>query len=308
MMKVSAKTLRIIGSVVLCFALLFSLLGMGNSTTFEGVPASPFFGYALLCMAVFELLGLWYRRKTEPGKTDWMRWVYFALCLAAAALSFLIPDTSKQYGISPVLYLTIPIAKRMEQILLKRKTRAVLYHFLVLIACALSLLATLALLGYIKEGLYGACAIFALFTIDITCLTNICSMAFSRLNKEILLKIIRKTYAGEILLGLFLLIVAFSLVLMHNEESVHTFGDAMWYCFTVITTIGFGDIAAVSFVGRVLTVILGIYGIIVVSILTSIIVNFYSETKDAKEDVGSIEIDSEKRTIEPHEKSAKGKR
>ncbi len=61
------------------------------------------------------------------------------------------------------------------------------------------------------------------------------------------------------------------------ETDITNFWDAMWYCFTVITTIGFGDFAAKSAVGRILTVILGIYGIVVVAILTSVIVNFYTE-------------------------------
>ena len=51
----------------------------------------------------------------------------------------------------------------------------------------------------------------------------------------------------------------------------------MWYCFTVITTIGFGDMVAASRLGRLLTVVLGVYGIVVVAILTSVIVNFYNE-------------------------------
>ena len=33
---------------------------------------------------------------------------------------------------------------------------------------------------------------------------------------------------------------------------------------------------------RVLSVVLGIYGIIVVALITSIIINFYSETKDVR--------------------------
>ena len=53
-----------------------------------------------------------------------------------------------------------------------------------------------------------------------------------------------------------------------------------------MTTIGFGDFAATSLIGRILTVFLGIYGLIVVAVITSIIVNFYNETagkKDSKE-------------------------
>ena len=69
------------------------------------------------------------------------------------------------------------------------------------------------------------------------------------------------------------------------------FPTALWYCFTVVTTIGFGDFYATTLIGRLVTVVLGIYGIIVVAVITSIIVNFYNETKgtdDIKElkDIG----------------------
>lgn len=48
-----------------------------------------------------------------------------------------------------------------------------------------------------------------------------------------------------------------------------------------MTTIGFGDMTATSTIGRILPVILGIYGIVVVALITSIIVNFYGEMKKA---------------------------
>ena len=44
--------------------------------------------------------------------------------------------------------------------------------------------------------------------------------------------------------------------------------------------IGFGDFAATTLPGRAISVILGLYGIIVVALITSIIVNFYNETKN----------------------------
>ena len=91
--------------------------------------------------------------------------------------------------------------------------------------------------------------------------------------------VIRQSYATEVLLGLGLLIISFSYCLKAWEPAMKNLGDAMWYCFAIVTTIGFGDITAVTVKGRVLSVILGMYGIIVVSLITSIIVNFYGEMK-----------------------------
>ena len=105
------------------------------------------------------------------------------------------------------------------------------------------------------------------------------TIAFARIDMPTLKKIVRKTYAAEILFGIVLLIVAFSLVLPYLEEGIASFGDALWYCFAIVTTIGFGDFAAVTPLGRILSVILGLYGIVVVALITSIIVNFYGEMK-----------------------------
>jgi hypothetical protein len=115
--------------------------------------------------------------------------------------------------------------------------------------------------------------------IDIQAIMKIMPMAFSNIRMDILKRIIRKTYAVEILAGILILIIAFSLILPAFEPGIGGFGDALWYCFAIVTTIGFGDMYATSFIGRILSVILGLYGIIVVSLITSIIVNFYGEVK-----------------------------
>ena len=112
-------------------------------------------------------------------------------------------------------------------------------------------------------------------------LIDVFSYVFSRVRLELLRKIARETYGAEILFGLVMLIITFSLVLKITENGIQSFRDALWYCFALVTTIGLGDISAVSDLGRIISVILGVYGIIVVALITSIIVNFYGEIKKA---------------------------
>ena len=97
-------------------------------------------------------------------------------------------------------------------------------------------------------------------------------------------EIVRKTYAAEIIAGLLVTMVAFSNVLVFTDDAFHTFWDALWYCFAIVTTIGFGDLTPTTGTGRFLSVILGLYGIVVVALITSIIVNFYGEMKKTGSD------------------------
>lgn len=139
-----------------------------------------------------------------------------------------------------------------------------------------------------------------LFSLQISAfaLGTIIYEAFSKMQFGTLLKIIRKTYALEILLGLLFLILSFSFVFMAIEGMKYT--DALWYCFAVVTTIGFGDFTTLSTIGRILSVILGIYGLIVVAVITSVIVNFYNESKhhSKKEEVKQEDEEKEKEKSE----------
>ena len=121
-------------------------------------------------------------------------------------------------------------------------------------------------------------------TLIFTSFIDAVKLVFSGLRRQTLIGIIKKTYAIEILYGLILLMVTISIVLTVTDAGFNNYGDALWYCFAVVTTIGFGDFTVTSFIGRVLTVVLGIYGIIVVALITSIIVNFYNETQHYKGD------------------------
>ena len=121
-------------------------------------------------------------------------------------------------------------------------------------------------------------------------LIRIMSVTFARLRLDLLRDIVQQTYAAEIIFGLLLLIASFSFVLRYTDQASFDgkYTNALWYCFAVVTTIGFGDMTATSTVGRILTVILGVYGIVVVALITSIIVNFYGEMKKSGPDEADL--------------------
>ena len=124
---------------------------------------------------------------------------------------------------------------------------------------------------------------------SLSALASVMVVTFSRVKLDVIKEIIRKTYAAEIISGLMLLIVSFSYMQKFTDEAFTSFEEALWYCFAVVTTIGFGDLTPTTSIGRVLSVILGLYGIVVVALITSIIVNFYGEMKK----------ESARQTVEP---------
>ena len=80
-------------------------------------------------------------------------------------------------------------------------------------------------------------------------------------------------------LGCFLVI---ALLIRFVEPSIGNFGDSIWYCFAVATTIGFGDISAATVIGRILTIILSIYSLAVVAVFTAVITSYFMDAAKAR--------------------------
>ena len=192
-----------------------------------------------------------------------------AVLFACCAVIFLISETGNVYRITAILHMLGLAADHLFSIVKNHKVRNVIFRVL----GVLLLGAGMAFDGKTVLMLVLVLTIPRIFY-------YIARISFSQVKLDVLSRIIRKTYAAEILFGMLLLITAFSIVLPNFELNINTFGDALWYCFAIVTTIGFGDITAVTIPGRIISVILGLYGLIVVALITSIIVNFYSETKN----------------------------
>lgn len=104
---------------------------------------------------------------------------------------------------------------------------------------------------------------------------------------RIILNILKRTQALKLLYGyiVLFLIIAFSIMLV--EPKINTFMDSIWYCFSVITTIGFGDITVVTILGKVLTIILSIYSILIIALIPGIITSYYIESIKLRENESS---------------------
>lgn len=83
-----------------------------------------------------------------------------------------------------------------------------------------------------------------------------------------------------ITLAFFLLIgglLIFNVEYGEPGTQVNNYGDAVWFVFVTITTIGYGDITPVTDVGRSITIFFSIVGIALIAVVTAIFSSGFSE-------------------------------
>lgn len=65
-------------------------------------------------------------------------------------------------------------------------------------------------------------------------------------------------------------------------SNIENYGDALWFSFASVFTIGYGDIWVSGVVGRILTVLLVIYGVFIIAIIPAVFLTFYQEKMNQK--------------------------
>lgn len=91
----------------------------------------------------------------------------------------------------------------------------------------------------------------------------------------------------------FLLIVLYlscAAIIALAEPSFGGFGNSLWYLFEAMTTIGFGDFAATTLVGRAATVVLSLYSLFYLAFLTGAFVSFATELLKRSADESTLEF------------------
>ena len=109
------------------------------------------------------------------------------------------------------------------------------------------------------------------------CIINI-SIGCAIMKKLELLKgVLKRTYANQIIISFLVFFLVDALLIWLIEPSIKNYGDSLWYCFSVFSTVGFGDIIAKTIIGRILTVLLSVLTIFVVALVTGVVVAFYND-------------------------------
>lgn len=277
------------GNIFLILNLALALITMAlvaaliSSIVRENITSTPILlGFTILTQVLFQILLF----VVKDNKKDRIRYAVVGIIYVIAMIMGFAANMD-HYVMFYIVNALFLVALAINQFLLigkKESKKGIATN--ILLGVTLIIL-TVATLTEITEQ----DAIFCNIIVAIFCLL----IAFKKIlfpslkleKMKLLLDILVKTHTIDILICLCAFMIAFSFILPRFEPDINDFWDAMWYCFTVITTIGFGDMVAVTRAGRLLTVVLGIYGIVVVAILTSVIVNFYNEVS-AKEKARDI--------------------
>lgn len=96
-------------------------------------------------------------------------------------------------------------------------------------------------------------------------------------------QILKRTGTLKIFVSYLLFLCGAAAVLTVWEPGIERFGDGVWYCFVAATTIGFGDICVTTVLGRVITVLVSMYGILMTAMVPGVVVSYYMEYLKVRE-------------------------
>ena len=104
------------------------------------------------------------------------------------------------------------------------------------------------------------------------------------MKKTRLIKIIlKRTGALKFLTTYIIIFAGVSIGVWIVEPNIKTPIDSVRYCFSVATTIGFGDTTAVTILGRAMSIFLSICSILIIAVVPGIITSYYIESTKLKE-------------------------
>lgn len=89
--------------------------------------------------------------------------------------------------------------------------------------------------------------------------------------------ILKRTHGDKLLLAFVGVYVTGCILMWLLEPGLDNLGDAFWLGFNIVTGIGLGDYTLKTFIPRIIAVVLGLGGAVIVAFLPSLITSYYTE-------------------------------
>lgn len=99
--------------------------------------------------------------------------------------------------------------------------------------------------------------------------------------------IFRTNNLDKVILFLIIVIFVISIPIQLLEPSIETYADAVWWAVVTSTTVGYGDISPETVVGRLIAVVLMIFGIGLLGLVTSSVASYFIQ-KGQREDSTTV--------------------
>ena len=96
-------------------------------------------------------------------------------------------------------------------------------------------------------------------------------------------KLLHRTGTIKIFFAYLVVLLIGGILLSLIEPQVHGIFEGFYFCFVASTTIGFGDIVPVTALGRIITIIVTLFGVLTVAMVTGVVVTYYTEYLKIKE-------------------------
>ncbi|MFC0472149.1 potassium channel family protein [Halalkalibacter kiskunsagensis] len=101
-------------------------------------------------------------------------------------------------------------------------------------------------------------------------------------------QIIRTNHLDRVLATLFILIFVAAIPIQMIEPSIPSYTDAVWWAVVTATTVGYGDISPVTIFGRLIAIVLMLFGIGLLGMVTSSIAAYFIQANKEKDEDNTI--------------------
>ncbi len=299
-------TIKVIGMTIAMLGLVFGIIAfsftMVNSYVSKYLLAMTL--YILLANRVYaHIINIDMRKVTDYINTGIIFISSIMVCFAKFSIYYL--------SVPIILFCVSIIIDRVYYLVKDHKPADIILNVLVILFALFYMFVFMFPAIFEKQTITFNVENFVVVTYSLFVIVSLTKIFMSYINVKprisTFVNVLRKTYAFQILMGLTVLMIICSIFFTVIEPDMDSFIDSLWYCFALVTTIGFGDVTVTTIFGRILSVILGMYGIVVIALLTSIIVNVYNdigrkkELSDLKkEELALLEKEKEEEMKEEH--------